>query len=650
MNSAVLTLLSLSVSGSLLALLLRAGKRFSGKKLSKTFCYYVWLLVLARLVLPVSAPVNTWQTLADKARENSALTQTVPVPTGKAEAADTTFIMPQTVTESANAAHPQTRAAVSPWAFVKTNLFWFWLAGAVLCFGWFVSAYLVFIHRTKRSCTAPDAADEAVFRALCVSRRVRFFCGEVATPMLLGLFRPVIIVPKAAYVQSGHADALSGILRHELTHYRRRDLLYKWAVVAVTSLHWFNPLMLWVRREVSRACELSCDEAVIRDMSAIEKQRYGETLLALSADRRLPLGIPATTLCEEKEQLKERLVDIMKYKKQTAGTIVLSVCLLAVLMGCASVLGGNSAPSASPAAKPARTTAALLKDAAVYDCNGYKLGIPKTYASQLIVDTSASGSRFEYNLGKYLCNVSSKQSRDAAKANGYEGGGTLFSFYCLTQAQYEQFLSQPDWGGLSIFARDDSLYYCCGTPTDVQYFPSTGNMADQDTAEFKQWTALQSLTQPIEQDFIAQNHLTAFSDKDVRSQPYTYDSKHIEIKYYPYFTTNGSKDNYTRFVLSQPAKQGDGGIWCVERSYDENGIQYLWYPDKQYYEAVTGEQTGSETFTAADCYAAMQKLSDSGKNKAFLNPLSVAKIFTLNCGYWQKDATLVDGSFEIVTS
>lgn len=650
MNSAVLTLLTLSVSGSLLALLLLAGKRLFGKKLSKAFCYYVWLLVLARLVLPVSALVNAWQTLTDKARENSALTQTVTKQTGEAEAVDKTFIAPQTVTDGANAAPSQTRAVVSPWALVKENLFWFWLAGAVICFGWFASAYLIFARRTKRSCTAPDMADEAVFRELCVSRRVRFFCGDVATPMLLGLFQPVIIVPKADYVQSGHGDALRGILRHELTHYRRRDLLYKWVVVAVTSLHWFNPLMLWVRREVSRACELSCDEAVIRDMSAIEKQRYGETLLALSADRRLPFGIPATTLCEEKEQLKERLVDIMKYKKQTAGTILLTACLLAVLTGCASVLGASPLPSASPAAETASLTAALLEDAAVYDCSGYKLGIPKTYESQLIVNTSASSSDFHLNFGKYLCDVSGKQSRDASKANGYEGGGALFSFFCFTEAQYEQFLSMSDWSGLSIFAKDDSLYYCCGTPTDVQYCPSSGDMIDQDSDEFKQWLALLDLTKPIEQDFIARNHLTAFSDEDVRSQPYTYDSKHMEIKYYPYYSTNGSKEEYMCLVLSQPAKQGDGGIWCVERYYDQHADQCLWYPDKRYFEAMTGEKGGSETFTADDYYAAMQKLSNSGKDQTFLDPLSVAKKFIQNCGYWLKDPTFVDGSFEILTS
>ena len=44
--------------------------------------------------------------------------------------------------------------------------------------------------------------------------------------------------------------------------------------------------MILVRRQVSRACELSCDEAVVRGMDAAGRKHYGETLLALAAPLR----------------------------------------------------------------------------------------------------------------------------------------------------------------------------------------------------------------------------------------------------------------------------------------------------------------------------------------------------------------------------
>jgi len=190
--------------------------------------------------------------------------------------------------------------------------------------------------------------------------RVRMaYSSYVATPMFVGILRPVIVLPQFAYVRNGMDKELTNILCHELTHYRRKDVLYKWLVVAVTSLHWFNPLMLWIRKEISRACELSCDEAVISGMSASEKQFYGNTLLTLSANKKLLAGILSTTLCEEKNELKERLISIMKYKKKSAWAIALTFFMALLLAGCGATLGvANSTNSESPKYKLLETDVA----------------------------------------------------------------------------------------------------------------------------------------------------------------------------------------------------------------------------------------------------------------------------------------------------
>ena len=90
---------------------------------------------------------------------------------------------------------------------------------------------------------------------------------------------------------------------------------------------------------ISKACEFSCDEAVIRNMSDDEKQRYGNTLLALAANKKFPIGILATTLGEEKNVLKERLLNIMKYKKKTKWAVILMLALALLATGCAAALG-----------------------------------------------------------------------------------------------------------------------------------------------------------------------------------------------------------------------------------------------------------------------------------------------------------------------
>lgn len=343
MSDVMITVLSLSLSGSVMALILVALKPLLTKKFPKAFWYYAWLLVLARLVVPVTLPVNVMNSLFRAEQPSVIYTASVPDDTQTE-----TAMVQQTAFASVGAAQNRDNTqltageagAHSIWRFLEENLLWLWIAGTIISLSWFVLAYAVFTRKLRKSCSPADSADKELFGQLCVNEHVKLVCSNaVTTPMFTGILRPVIVLPKRAYVADGMAPELKNILLHELTHYRRKDVLYKWGVAAVTSTHWFNPLMILIRKEISRACELSCDEAVIQEMTAAERNGYGNTLLLMSAARRTLAGIPATTFCESKEQLKERLVSIMKYKTEPKWMIIPILALALVLSGCAATLG-----------------------------------------------------------------------------------------------------------------------------------------------------------------------------------------------------------------------------------------------------------------------------------------------------------------------
>lgn len=347
-------LLSLSLSGSVMAGLLFVFKPLVAGRGGKRVYYYLWLLVLIRLCLPISGPVN----LSD-IFEGQTGTPTTQVLTaqGNAPAQTLTDMQPlpdfdtNSSAEASQAGNPaadlpQTQAVSDErvWntlvGLAKEPGVWIvvWVAGAVLSCAWFVGGYLRFSVRVIRNSVPADSAAVRIFSELGGRARPRLlYSGLVGTPMLIGLLRPAIILPKRQYDEG----TLRHILRHELRHYRSGDIYYKWFAMLVFSLHWFNPLMYVLRRELNRACELACDEAVIRTMSVSEKRGYGETLLQLAAGKKLPAGILATTMSEEKVQLKGRLNSIMTYKKASAAAAVLSMLLALLLCGCGAVLGGT---------------------------------------------------------------------------------------------------------------------------------------------------------------------------------------------------------------------------------------------------------------------------------------------------------------------
>ncbi len=359
MNNTILTILSLSASGSVLALILLALRPLLKNKVSKTFQYYIWLLVLLRLALPLSfdgsimsqiipqtgmTPVPVVSTPDD----GNGITQGDNTPQGN-EPNTPPEVAPSGMAPNGNAApNPNLPAASEPtrfniWQFALDHLTAIWLLGAALYLGWFVTAYLRFSRKLRKTSIRPHPQDMEVYAKLRSHTRVRLVCNPyINTPMLIGFLSPCIVIPQLAYAENGMKSDLRHILRHELTHYRRRDLLYKWFVVLVSALHWFNPLMVLVRREVSRTCELSCDEAVIRSLDAAERQDYGETLLAIASSKRLPTGVVTTTMCEGKRELKERLESIMTYKSKSVFMVAVSLILALLLAGCSVALGAAS--------------------------------------------------------------------------------------------------------------------------------------------------------------------------------------------------------------------------------------------------------------------------------------------------------------------
>lgn len=365
MNNTILTILSLSASGSVLVLLLLALRPFMRNKATKTFQYYIWLLVLLRLALPLSydgsianqvlsqtaiaqgPAASTPGDLQGISPQEAAASQGTGQTGGQITPSETTLNgtgLPNPDTSSATG-----QARLSVWKFVAEHQTAMWLLGASVHFGWFIIIYLRFSRKIRKTCVPPHPWDMESFSKLCGDTNVKLACNPyIHTPMLIGFLSPRIIIPQLAFVTNGMEAELQHILQHELTHYRRRDLLYKWFAVFVSSLHWFNPLMILVRREIGRSCELACDEAVIRSLNANERQDYGETLLAIASNKRLPGGIVTTTMCEEKRELKERLENIMTFKGKNVFMAAVSIVLALSLAGCGVALGAANVTYSTP--------------------------------------------------------------------------------------------------------------------------------------------------------------------------------------------------------------------------------------------------------------------------------------------------------------
>ena len=150
--------------------------------------------------------------------------------------------------------------------------------------------------------------------------------NAVQTPFTMGLLRPVIYLPEGL-----GENETKYILRHEQFHIRRGDHIVKVLAFSALCLHWFNPLVWLAFHLAGQDMEMSCDEAVVKDMGTGIRADYSQSLLSLATGRR---RVAATPLAFGEGDTKGRIKNVLNWKKPSVKVTVIAVlvCAAAVVV------------------------------------------------------------------------------------------------------------------------------------------------------------------------------------------------------------------------------------------------------------------------------------------------------------------------------
>lgn len=276
------------------------------KKAPRVISYALWAVVLFRLICPFSfeSAISLLPIHTNPIPQEITYQQTPQINTG----------IP-IVNDSVNAVLPAATpdASINPlqgWLAIGTFL---WLCGiAVLAI--YSTASLLLLKRKLRS-------------AIWENENV-YFAEGLASPFVMGLFRPKIYLPASLTDNEKRY-----ILLHEQTHIKRLDHVVKILGFAVLCLHWFNPLVWIAFFLCGKDMEMSCDEAVIKRLGSEIKKEYSSSLLALATGRRIVGGSP---LAFGEGDTKSRIKNVLNYKKPAFWVIAVAIiAVMAVGIGLA---------------------------------------------------------------------------------------------------------------------------------------------------------------------------------------------------------------------------------------------------------------------------------------------------------------------------
>lgn len=291
-------ILNMSIVASLMGLIVMLIRKI--RFIPRRVAVFIWIIPFLRMVLPVglNSPYSLMTVL-------SGLTRNVTVfkPTE-----DISFSVSNTI-----------RAAdsYSPLTFKSNSLDNVFTAAGFI---WIVVALALMIALTNLYISTKKAVADSKFSGSNV-----YFSDKVDSPAVYGIIRPKIVIP-----ESYREKELDHIIRHEKTHIRRLDNLWRIIGFITAAIHWFNPLSWIFLKAFLNDLELACDEMAVAGYETEDRKEYARTLLECSQSKSMLVSAFGGA------KVRTRIENVLSYKKMTAfsamGFTVLVLAIIVTLM------------------------------------------------------------------------------------------------------------------------------------------------------------------------------------------------------------------------------------------------------------------------------------------------------------------------------
>lgn len=158
-----------------------------------------------------------------------------------------------------------------------------------------------------------------------------YFSKHIDTPMMIGFFKPIILLPIAT-MNHLSMQQFEAILLHELAHIRRNDYLLNLLQSIIDTILFFNPFTWWITKNIREEREKCCDEMVLQ---LSDPFHYARALLALEEPLRSRAMV--MTAVGKRSQLLYRIKNIMEMKNNRINLRQKLVALLVIAAATFSV-------------------------------------------------------------------------------------------------------------------------------------------------------------------------------------------------------------------------------------------------------------------------------------------------------------------------
>lgn len=355
-------ILEITIYSSILIVAVMSIRAMFGTKLNTRIVSFLWILVLCRLLLPITIPasINLDDIVSPKIEQvkSTTIPKTLELPanheilsTLSTESIQTNYIpkavspssIPKPVDVAIKEPTPKPKA-INIVPFIIRHrwnlLFALWLLGSTRVLGIHQYRTITFSRKINRcrQCRSKKVLSIIQNHSDLLKIRIRIrvvSCPDVSIPVVYGIVRPTILLP-LHIEKSINESKLRCILLHEMCHIKHGDMAKNYLWLLVKSLYWFNPLVWFAYQNYLDDVEISCDEMVLGFLNSEEKFEYTGSLIDVIRISQYGYKLPLTvSFCKNKSKIRKRVTNMLDPKSKSKKANLLAIILaLALIIGC----------------------------------------------------------------------------------------------------------------------------------------------------------------------------------------------------------------------------------------------------------------------------------------------------------------------------
>lgn len=315
-------ILYMSIVGTIIGIAIFFINKFFDNKLSAKNKFIIWLIPLIFLLIPINKiQINTNQNLGI----STAIEQVEVTLNNVYDIEPTTDIVTTENVEKTNKKSSAKYIIPAIWGAVTLIQLLIFILGNI--------GMKLKISRSKK-CKNYRIKDilNMCREKLKIKKRIEIrFQNFNESPCIYGIVNTKVLIPKD--LSEKDDTVLENVFMHELSHYKRKDMLTNYILLIIKSVHWFNPFIHYLFKKIRQDMELATDEIVLNKMDKEEKRNYGLTLINLLEMCQEP-KTSAKMLCitDDSKNMEKRIRKIKLSKKYKMSILIIVTVIVISLI------------------------------------------------------------------------------------------------------------------------------------------------------------------------------------------------------------------------------------------------------------------------------------------------------------------------------